>query len=77
MLVHIQCINYLKKEYTVAINPEHVVAVTDFNLEKQIAKDEFGDITIYWKSLVLMTNDVEYRSTESYLDLVARLNNSE
>lgn len=64
MLVYVQCTNSLVKGYSVAINPDHVVAIIDAGAGKEL----------HWSSLILTTTGVEYHSTESYLELVAKFN---
>jgi|LakMenE18May11ns_1017448.scaffolds.fasta_scaffold6046629_1 hypothetical protein len=65
MLVYVQCFNG-DKEFSVAINPNHVVAIIEI---------EANDL-IKYNSRILTVTGVEYHSTENYLDLVGRFNSS-
>jgi hypothetical protein len=64
MLVYISCLDESGKEYSVAINPNHVVAVVE------VRKTDYINHNVS----ILTSTGLEYRTYTNYLELVAKLN---
>jgi hypothetical protein len=60
MLVYVNCV-MADTEYTVAINPQHVVSITEI-------KSDIVESNV----LITVTTGREYFSKENYLELVAK-----
>ena len=64
MLVYVDCV-LADSEYTVAINPEHVVSIIEIK----------GNI-VESNALITVTTGREYFTKENYLELVAKFSGS-